>query len=41
MTESGSGEMVDGDSGEPAGELLVAGLTQAEMEAAALEGRPR
>ena len=39
MTESGSGEMVDGDSGEPAGELLVAGLTQAEMEAAALEGR--
>ena len=31
--------MAEGSSGEPAGEPLVAGLTQAEMEAAALEGR--
>lgn len=31
--------MAKGNSGEPAGEPLVAGLTQAEMEAAALEGR--
>jgi uncharacterized repeat protein (TIGR03843 family) len=38
MTQSGSGQTAGGGSGAP-GELLVAGLTQAEMEAAALEGR--